>query len=266
MKKKLLVPVLCLLASCLYAQDSITISRPGMEESLKQLPVLWTQMSGEYRALCYQAFNTAQWRLEKMLKKKKRKEHWAIVTDLDETILDNSYEEVIRIRKDKVYNSTDWNNWVQRSVATEVPGAGDFLRWVHQQGITIFYISNRDTSQVLATLLNLQKLQLPDADTAHMLFKSNSSSKETRRQTVMSWYKVVMLLGDNLDDFTDLYYKKDNAAKKAEVDSAREEWGKKFIVLPNSIYGDWENALYNYNFKLTAKQRDAMRKSWMKEL
>ncbi|HMK04193.1 MAG TPA: 5'-nucleotidase, lipoprotein e(P4) family [Ferruginibacter sp.] len=265
MKRKLLILITILFASHIYAQDSITIKQQSYEQELKQLPVLFMQTSAEYRALCYQAFNTAAWRLEKLLKNKKRKEKWAIVTDIDETILDNSYEEAKRIKTGKEFNNADWNDWVNKAAATEVPGATRFLQWVQQQGIAVFYISNRDTSQVGATIRNLQSLNLPDADTAHLLFLANTSSKEARRQAVLNNYKIVMLLGDNLNDFTTLFEKKDIATRKAEVDNVQQLWGDKFIVLPNANYGEWENALYDYNRKLTPKERNAKRKSLLKD-
>jgi len=242
------------------AQDTTTMRPLPGEESLKQLPVLWQQTAAEYRALCYQAFNIAQLRLEKLLKTKKKNEHWAIITDLDETILDNSYAEAELIKKNKDFNSADWKYWVNKAAATEVPGASKFLQWVHAQGISVFYISNRDTSQVNATIINLKKLKLPDADTAHTLFSANTPSKETRRKAVMARYKVVQLLGDNLNDFTAAFQYKDLLERKTETDKAREEWGNKFIVLPNSTYGDWENALYHYE-RLKPAQKDSTRKA-----
>jgi 5'-nucleotidase (lipoprotein e(P4) family) len=260
MKNKFIICLIALFASHAYAQNTLP-----PEESLKQLPVLWMQTAAEYRALCYQAFNTAQWQLEKLLKNKKRKEHWAIITDLDETILDNSYEEARRIKANKDFNNADFNKWVNESAATEVPGASKFLQWVHSKGISVFYITNRDSSQVMATLINLQKLQLPDVDTAHLMCMSNTSSKEARRQNVMSRYKVVMLCGDNLNDFTYLFEKKDIDTRKTETDKVRDEWGSKFIVLPNATYGEWENALYDYSHKLTATEKDAKRKGLLKE-
>jgi len=33
-------------------------------------------------------------------------------------------------------------------------------------------------------------------------------------------------------------------------------FGSKFIVLPNAMYGDWEGALYNYQYNLTPQQKD----------
>src|SRR5947207_484812 len=133
MKKKFIICLIVLLVHHVYAQDSLA-KRLTSEESLKQLPVLWMQTAAEYRALCYQAFNTAQWRLEKLLKNKKRSERWAIITDLDETILDNSYEEARRVRANKDFNNADFNKWVNESAATEVPGASKFLQWVHSKG------------------------------------------------------------------------------------------------------------------------------------
>jgi 5'-nucleotidase (lipoprotein e(P4) family) len=83
---------------------------------------------------------------------------------------------------------------------------------------------------------SLQKLPLPDADTAHMLFLLDSSSKETRRQKVMQDYKVIRLLGDNLTDFSTAFEKKPMEARKQETDQVKDEWGRRFIVLPNAIF------------------------------
>lgn len=267
MKKICSLLFVSLIFSNVFGQDS-TSKLIYTEESLKSLPVLFMQTAAEYRALCYQAFNTAKYQMEEMLehhRKRARREHWAIVTDLDETILDNSPEEARLIKRNKDWNTKDWNYWINEANATEVPGAGDFLRWANSMGISIFYISNRDTSQVMSTLANLQKLNLPNADTSHMMFLANTSSKEARRQAVMTQHKVKMLLGDNLNDFMNVFEKKDISSRKTEVDGQHENWGVRFIVLPNAYYGEWENALYNYKRGLTPAERDAMRRSLLKE-
>ncbi|HEY2722122.1 MAG TPA: HAD family acid phosphatase, partial [Chitinophagaceae bacterium] len=168
-------------------------------EALKTYPILWQQHAAEYRALCYQAFNIAQLRLNEIPTKKFRKEKLAIITDLDETILDNSYQEAQLIKDKKPYTFESWKQWVGKSAATAVPGAVEFLQAAKKKGVAIFYISNRDTGDLGATLVNLQKLNLPDADSAHALFLTNTSSKEVRRQIVMTQYNVIMLMGDNLN-------------------------------------------------------------------
>lgn len=229
--------------------------------SIKTYPVLFQQTAAEYRALCYQAFNLAHLRLQQIPKRKLRKKKLAIVTDLDETIIDNSYSEAQLIKDKKEYSSQAWKQWTNRSAATALPGAVEFLQQAKRNGLSIFYISNRDTSEIGSTLLNLQNLQLPDADTTHMLFLVNTSSKEARRQKVMEEYEIVMLLGDNLTDFTTAFEKKSIEVRKQEADKVKEEWGRKFIVLPNAIYGEWENALYDYERNLTPAQKEAKRQA-----
>jgi 5'-nucleotidase (lipoprotein e(P4) family) len=243
-----------------HAQET-TVKRV-FENDQKLLPVLWQQYAAEYRALCYQAFNIAALRLEQALKAKKRK--LAIVTDLDETILDNSYSEAQALMEGRGYTPAGWKKWTDRSAATAVPGAVEFLQLARKKGVRIFYISNRDTTEIQSTLVNLKALQLPDADTTHMLFLSSTSSKETRRLAVAKKYNVFMLLGDNLNDFTKAFEKGSSANRAIEVDNARDEWGKKFIVLPNATYGEWENALTNYQRGLSRQQKDSVYRQLLK--
>ena len=246
--------VLILITTKTSAQDSSNIKITSAE-ILKLYPVLWQQNAAEYRALCYQAFYTATAQLNLISKKKLRKGKLVIVTDLDETILDNSYLEASLIKNNQSYSDAAWKHWTDQSEATAVPGAVEFLQYAKQKGIDIFYISNRDTSEIPSTFINLKKLQLPDADTAHMLFLSNTSSKETRRQIVSSKYEIVMLLGDNLNDFMNVFEKKNIADRLSETDNEKQEWGKRFIVLPNCTYGEFEGAWCNYNFRLSSQQK-----------
>jgi 5'-nucleotidase (lipoprotein e(P4) family) len=244
--------------------QAVNAQNDSSKTSVKEYPVLWQQEAAEYRALCYQAFNIASVRLNEIPKKKYKQEQLALITDLDETILDNSYSEAQLIKEDKDYDNQNWKDWVNRSAATSVPGAVEFLQAASKMGITIFYISNRDTGEVQSTLINLKNLQLPNADRAHMLFVSNTSSKEGRRLIVAAQYNVVMLLGDNLNDFMNVFEKKNVAERFAETDKVKAEWGKKFIVLPNATYGEWENALYNYSHNLTPAAKETIRKQLLK--
>lgn len=40
-----------------------------------------------------------------------------------------------------------------------------------------------------------------------------------------------------------------------------EVFGEKFIMFPNPMYGDWESALYQYDFKKSDVEKDKIRKS-----
>jgi len=257
MKKLSLVWIFLLMMQWMIAQSGKTCT-DSCEFKLKEYPILFQQRAAEYRALCYQAFNLAALRLNTISKTMTKKP--AIITDLDETILDNSYQQAELIVNNQPYTSKSWKDWTDRSAATAVPGAVEFLQKAKQKGITVFYISNRDTSEIRSTMLNLQKLKLPNADIAHMLFLSNTSSKETRRQLVMKKYNVVLLLGDNLNDFMQSFEKKNSNDRFAETDKVKTEWGKKFIVLPNATYGEWENAIYDYDRNLMPDQKEIKRK------
>jgi 5'-nucleotidase (lipoprotein e(P4) family) len=226
----------------IWAQDSARFS----SDDLKLYPLLFQQTAAEYRALCYQAFNTARMQLDETLKQNPHRKNLAIITDLDETILDNSEIEAQKIKTGKEINYQQWITWLNKPGLPTVPGGVDFLKYAGSKGVHIFYISNRDVRGVPITLTILQKLRLPNADTSHMFFMSNDFSKESRRQTVMKDYDVVMLLGDNLDDFTQVFESRPINERFAATDSLKNEWGKKFIVLPNASYGEWENALFNY--------------------
>ena len=68
---------------------SETVTKPLKEYSI--LAVLWQQHAAEYRALTYQAFNTAKIQLDKILDNTiKNIKPLAIVTDIDESVLNNS--------------------------------------------------------------------------------------------------------------------------------------------------------------------------------
>ena len=60
-----------------------------------------------------------------------------------------------------------------------------------------------------------------------------------------------MLFGDNLLDFTD---PKKSTAKEREklVQKHAKDFGKKYIIFPNPMYGSWESAVYQGK-KLDAK-------------
>ncbi len=241
--KKIIIITIGLFAFQLtQAQDSTKFS----SEDLKLYSLLFQQTAAEYRALCYQAFNTARTHLDEMLKQNPQKKNLAIITDLDETILDNSEIFAQKIITGKEISYADWQRWLNKPNLPTVPGGVEFLQYAGSKGVHIFYISNRDVRGVPVTLTILQKLRLPDADTSNMLFMSDDFSKESRRQTVMKNYDVVMLLGDNLDDFMQVFESRPINERFAATDSLKNEWGKKFIVLPNAVYGEWENALFDY--------------------
>ena len=84
------------------------------------------------------------------------------------------------------------------------------------------------------------------------------------QQKIAETYDVLLLIGDNLADFSSLFDKKTTTERTQNVQSIADEFGKKFIVLPNANYGDWEGALYHYDYKRTPAQKDSIMKSVLK--
>lgn len=221
----------------------------------KVYSALWQQNAGEFRALCYQAFNLAT----EIVKQKTSLSHLrpiAIVADIDETILDNSPYAVTQAINGKEFDSNSWLEWTSKGEAIAYPGSVDFFTYAASQNVTVFYISNRNENDKPGTIENLRKLGFPFADESHVLVMKDTSDKAERRKQVLKDYEVFMYLGDNLNDFSDVFYKKSQNQRNHLVDELANEFGSTFIVLPNSGYGDWESALPGYNSNLTPTEKD----------
>ena len=227
------------------------------------LAVLWQQHSGEYQALCYQAYNLAALRLKEYTAAPKSGLPPAIVTDIDETILDNSPNQARDILQNQPYTQERWLEWVQQSKAGAVPGSVAFFKQADAQGIEIFYISNRSEIELGKTISNMQALGFPQLSREHFLLKTLLSDKEERRQKVAETHKIIMLLGDNLGDFEQAFYRKPTDLRNKATTDFAAQFGAKFIVLPNPMYGDWEPALFNYK-RLNELQTDSARSAQLK--
>jgi 5'-nucleotidase (lipoprotein e(P4) family) len=142
--------------------------------------------------------------------------------------------------------------------AKAIPGAIDFLNRAARQGARIFYVTNRIEVEKQPTIDNLKALGFPDVSDETVLIKTTESSKEARRQTILQKYRIAILIGDNLDDLSNVFERKPIDARFAEVDKTREMFGRKFIVLPNAMYGTWEGAIYEYG-RLTEAQKTEKR-------
>lgn len=109
-------------------------------------------------------------------------------------------------------------------------------------------------------LISLQKLNIPQADKEHVLLQGKEEKgKEERRKKVATEHDIILFFGDNLSDFTG-FDEKSVQDRNQSVEEIHEAFGKKFIVFPNPMYGDWESALYQYDFKKSDTEKDKLRK------
>jgi 5'-nucleotidase (lipoprotein e(P4) family) len=216
---------------------------------------LYPQQSAELQALCLQAYNIARRNMEDIYDTATDLSRLAIVLDLDETVLDNSPFEAQSILDSLPYPH-GWDAWMYAASAKALPGAVDFLKSVMDKGVQVFYITNRREKYRAATVENLEKLGIAPADSSHLLLLMEESSKEPRRQKVLENYQIVMLFGDNLVDFAAAFDGNPSTARRAEVtDSLKYAFGSRFIVFPNVMYGDWLNAITDYDHSLTQEQK-----------
>lgn len=229
---------------------------------------LWTQSSGEWRALAYQAYNFARILLDQDLRvNRKRRMRRAVIVDVDETVLDNSRYQASLVREHKSYPQ-DWTAWINRSEAAAVPGAIEFLNYAHRRGVRVFYVTNRKAIEKEGTRVNLLKLGFPDVSDETLIVRTDAdvSSKEPRRRRIAQKFRIVLLIGDNLNDFAEALEKTTIAGRIAATDQSKALFGTRFIMLPNPMYGDWENSVYDYNFKLTDAEKAARRRSLLKSV
>lgn len=220
------------------------------------MAVLYQQRAAEYRALCYQAFNTAKLMIDRDSRPMGLQKKGAVVVDVDETILDNSPYEARLIFENKSY-PTHWTEWCEVADARPVPGALEFLNYASKKGYSIFYITNRTEKFKEKTYLNLKNAGFPQVSPDHLMCKKNRNSKNGRRKSVEKNHRIALLIGDNLNDFSEVFEKKDVAERSKITDKMRKEFGSHFIVLPNAMYGAWENALYDYK-KSKSEEKKAL--------
>ena len=255
-----------LIASSIVSTYFVTVSTTAQQataEQMKQIiadneyqvaAILFMQKAGEYRALAYQAFNVARMQLDadfekknlKKLPKAERKRARAVVVDVDETVLDNSPHQAFIVINQMPFTPDVWTQWVNQRKAKAIPGAAEFLTYASQKGVKVFYVTNRDEIHRQATIDNLKQTGFPDASDETVLVRATESGKEARRQKIMEKYRIVLLVGDNLNDLSSQFERKSVPDRFVEVDKTREMFGRKFIVLPNVMYGDWESAIYEY--------------------
>lgn len=215
--------------------------------------LLWLRTSGEYEAICLQTFNTALRHVRGAVKIHPAGTDTkppAVVMDLDETVLDTSGYSVYLLSKGLEHDEAHWMTWNQENADQIglVPGAKQFIKDIEREGVHVVFVSNRQdagrggTMQILRKLDLATQAALDDPSGIKLLLRKNSSSKQGRRDIVNEKYTVIALLGDNLNDFSDDFRSPSVNSideRRAIVRKHAAEWGSRWYVLPNPIYGYW---------------------------
>jgi 5'-nucleotidase (lipoprotein e(P4) family) len=266
---------------CQKPANTTNQSKPGetkVNEILVQA-ILWYQHSPEMQALYTQSYNIAKKALAENLKNKAHKEKKnAVVVDIDETILNNSLYEGWLYFNNKTYTDSSWNAWCKNAIAEPLPGTADFLNYAQKLGCEVFYVTNRKQSPLFEpTLENLKKFGLPFADEKHLLLKTPAdttlggrTTKEIRRQKIEKelGYEILLLCGDQIADFSQAFDVLKGGTEQQIKDSIevyKNDFGSRFIIIPNPMYCDWMNAIISGNDRNTSfAHLDSLRKSKIK--
>ena len=267
-KKSAYILLIILFTGILYAdknrskEDTVQMNYEKLQSQQTVLGTVWMQTSAEYRASVYQVYNFAKSRfLEE--KGKKHKKKLAVIVDIDETVLDNIYTQAEYINEGKNYSPKAWDEWVSAKKASAMPGAVEFVNFIYENGGEVFYITNRKEAERKRTLENLLKEQFI-ADNRHLIMKTSESSKESRRNQIEKEYQIAAYLGDDLNDFIDAGVTAEERRKK--VDELHSEFGKKYFIIPNPVYGSFEASInpdyYKTDYRGRTKMRENSLKGW----
>lgn len=236
--------------------------------------VVWMQSALEYEATALQAFRLAQLQLEAALKDPgwtaaleqtadAEKLPPAVIVDVDETVLDNSFYQARMVRDDTAFSPQTWDAWVEEERAIAIPGARSFAQYAADRGVTVFYVTNRTQNIEEATRRNLAAEGFPvTAEVDTVLTRGErpdwkASAKGPRRAYVAQDYRVLLLVGDDLGDFV-ADASGTPEERRARAAQYEDWWGTRWIMLPNPTYGSWERAVVGDAKEPVAAKRAAL--------
>lgn len=223
--------------------------------------VLWAQTSVEAKANALGAFALAKLRLDQAL----ADPGWAsaaaeqtgtykdlppaVVLEVDDTILDNSAYQAWTVTARTRFSAKTWARYIEARRDAVVPGALDFTTYAASKGVTVFYVSNRTGEEKPATVEEMKAFGFPmgGAGDTFLALKERPdwmSAKGTRRAFIAKTHRILLLIGDQLGDFTD-DYKGGVAERQTVFEKNRDHWGHDWIMLANPVYGSFEAATYN---------------------
>jgi 5'-nucleotidase (lipoprotein e(P4) family) len=236
----------------------LSIAGAGVAQTHENLnAVTWVQTAAEYRASAIQTYRAAEASMLRAMQDK----NWtaaleqrrpvpelplAVILDLDETVFDNSAYQARLTATAGSFSDEGWQKWVGEKGAGLVPGARDFLLAAHANGVAAFYVSNRVCDPNKAddpTVAVLRTHHLPFRP-ERLLCKTDTTDKSARRTLVAAGNRILLLIGDDFNDFVSLPRDHSTVADRlTAVDAFDRYWGERWFMLPNPTYGSWERAV-----------------------
>ena len=268
------VPLLFALSTvlALSACTSLSHNAGQMPEYKTASAILWKRTTAEYPAITRQVYLLAEKRLRYLHQQARLPNSWAVVLDIDETVLDNSVYDMQRASQGLSWSHDSWLAWVEKREATVIPGAATFLKIVKELGGQIALVTNRDEATRAATLDNLKACGLLFDYLLPMQEGKSNKTKRWRWLANQEALNIIMWIGDQSSDLPileqcqsppapDLFSEDSDAADvtplstqfgealeySLEVDlrqSIVNCAGSYYFVLPNPIYGGWSKNIW----------------------
>ena len=302
------------------------------------------QMSAEAHALMIQGFHLAEKNIDGLAAFADaglHGYHWAeeggekklylndkrvcVVCDIDDTLVDGVHYTANILGKNGEWTNKAFTDFVLSEGCTALPGAVDFVNHCMQNGVAVFYVTNRydqgyklsetgyagqegyrkadgtvigsSTFDVFGktmydiTMASMAALGFPINDPSAPNYhadavllvndtKLNGSSKEGIRRAIaqggalktgerthesaaypgtidVAAHHIAMLLGDDLNDISQIFSDCANAVDRVALTVENlEQWGSKWIVFPNAVYGSAANFAAQYGYSALFDQFD----------
>jgi 5'-nucleotidase (lipoprotein e(P4) family) len=167
---------------------------------------------------------------------------WAVILDADETVVDNSEYQISLVQRGIPHSTATSHEWVRQQRSGAVPGAREFLNVVASLGGRIVIVTNRDDEVCEPTRANIRALRIPfDVVLCRVGGESDKNPRfdavanGTAAPGALPALEVLLWVGDNILDFPRL-----SQEVRTQGDAAYDPFGRRFIVLPNPMYGSWE--------------------------
>jgi acid phosphatase len=230
--------------------------------------VRWVRDAAEFDALTMQAYRAASDDLPRLIADKSwsalpgQKNYGllppAIIFDVDETLVSNVH---FQERLEQPFTTKKLYEWTANDTATAIPGAAEFAKLAREQGVELFFVTNRPCEDIpgvdgacpteTATIQDLIETGIP-ADTDNVMLANEQASwdreKVIRRNHIAENYRIIMLIGDDLSDFIPCVRKKvyepcdegaTAASRQHQTELYSSYWGAGWYVLPNPMHGSW---------------------------
>jgi 5'-nucleotidase (lipoprotein e(P4) family) len=205
----------------------------------------WFRNSLEYCRLVVNVYDDVL-RAARRIAATHRRNQWIVLMDADETVLDNSLFERERNICGNEFHDAQWESWVHADLAGALPGAAAFTQGVHRLGGLVGIITNR----IAADDVNTQRvLRRSGIWFDYEMGMSGTVSDKTQRwrgavteltHKFGGHPRAVLWLGDQVTDFPILGRKGEILRPMSQKDSGA-GIGTSFFVLPNPMYGNWQD-------------------------